>query len=151
MHLLFLTRGHTDWIDYFIKELSTRYFLTNVWNPQTRKIEQKHFKARLQPIQLWDLVFPEEYKDPVLNSVFGGFDGKGVSSNQHLQKYLTPLRWTLGYQPIPDYDKSKSLIMQPPMHTEVIGIGLKEDKYCRDGDGKIVDREERGDKYAEAL
>lgn len=128
-HVIFLTRGHYDHIHRFIDDLRTRTFEYPVFDKQDGEMKRILLKSRLSPIQLWDYVFPHEYKDPVLNTIFLGSDAKGVVANAHLQKYLWPMRKALKLDKIPDYKKDLRLPIENPQHSEMIGIGYKEDRW----------------------
>ena len=81
---------------------------------------------RVCPVQLWDLSFPKESKDVMLNTLF---KGKGQPMNSKYQKFISLLRMSMGLKKIPNYKTDKRLSVQSAIqHTEIIGIGIKEDR-----------------------
>lgn len=127
MHLALLTRGHIEWVNRFINELSTRYLEFDY------KGEKKLLQMRVCPIQLWDISFPKQHLAPVLNTCLSGFQGEPMMKSH--QKYIWALRKAMKFKKIPEYDKSKTLAMKMPQHIETIGIGIKEDKMLKDENG----------------
>lgn len=128
MHFVFATRGHHDYVRTFIEELATRYLQFDY------KGENRILKMRLCPIQLWDSSFPKQHLDAVLNTCLSGAQGKPFLSSA--QKYIWALRKAMHLKKIPEYSKENLLAMQSPQHTEVIGIGIKEDEIIKDKDGE---------------
>ncbi len=132
MHFVFLTRGHIDYVEPFIKELSTRY-LEYDYGKQGKKI----LKIRLCPIQAWDLSFPKPHLDAVLNTCLNS--GKGETIQSSLQKHIWMLRKALGLKKIPEYKKDFNLAMERPQHTEVIAVGIKEDLWYDEKGNKCTE------------
>ncbi|MHA1353750.1 MAG: hypothetical protein ACTSR1_01060 [Candidatus Heimdallarchaeota archaeon] len=89
-------------------------------------------QVAVRPIQLWEIVFPKEYKDLMLRSILENNQGK--TQHKKHQKYITILRKILGIKKIPKYDGES--IERLPLYlnnVEKIGIGIKEDKNLPDG------------------
>lgn len=126
MHTIFAVRGIKHRVERFIDELSTRYLPANVPMPDGT-IQRKLLQVRVSPIQLYDVSFPAEHKDAVLNTIYGG--SKGEAIHGRFTKYASILRKVLGLKPIPDYSTGQRLPMLPPEDTEIIAIGSKEDYF----------------------
>jgi len=109
-------------------------YLPWMWKADNEQVpSQKIIEIGVQPIQLWSITFPKEFKDVVLTTIFKGNDGQTITPKY--KKYFKWLRKALGLQEIPkDYDKSKALPCHVAnAHTEMIAIGLKEDALNKDG------------------
>lgn len=78
-------------------------------------------------MQLWDLSFPREYTHTVINTLLKG-NGKPINSKY--QKFVTMLRMGMGLKKLPKFKPTKVLpISVAVQHTEVIGIGIKPDRF----------------------
>lgn len=137
MHTIFAIRGIKEDVERFINELSTRYLPFKMYNFDKKKLEPKLLQLRVQPVQLYDVAFPSEYKDAVLNTIYGGTDGKG-----RWGKYVAILRRIFRLDPMPEYKKESKLPMEPPQNCEIVGIGVKEDYWIRE-DGEHVSEKDK--------
>lgn len=141
MHLSFLTRGHIEHVNRFINELSTRYLDFNWFNPQTKQMEKKRLQMRVCPIQLWDISFPVDQWDAVATTVLGKKDSKqGKPEIKSQGKFLYVLRKAMKQDKIPEYDDSVWLNMDDKHHIEVLGIGVKEDKWITENGGWVDEK-----------
>jgi len=141
-HIVFMTRGHWNSVTPFIDRLRNLIFPVDVYNDKKDGVIPMLREARLCPIQLWDYTYPKSHQDAVLNTILQGSDGKGIVRNAYLQKYLSPVRALLKLKKIPDYEKDKTLMMIPPQDTEVIALGIRDDKW-RLPDGELVDEKDK--------
>ena len=141
MHLVFASRMHWDHGRRFIDELANIYFPFKKYNPETKKLQDMHLKARLCPIQLWDYSFPKSHLDPVLNTILGGTSGEGIVAHAHLQKYLWPLKKIMKLQKVPEYNKELQLIMSKPEHSEIIALGVKEDYWITETGEHVAEKD----------
>lgn len=140
MHVVIGLRGEIGRQETLIKELSTRYLNFPWYNKETGKMEDKLIQMRVSPMTIWDISFPEQHKDAVLNHLLSGNSGK--SQNKYIDKFVWFLRKCMRLKPIPEYSKNVGLAMKPPMDLEVIGIGVKDDVWLTE-DGRVVPRSER--------
>lgn len=76
MHFIFGTRGIKNDVDTLINELSTRYLPIKILNKEKNKLEDKLIQMRVCPVNLWDISYPREHRDVVLNTLLAG--GKGI-------------------------------------------------------------------------
>lgn len=133
-----------DYVTKFINELSTRYLSINLYNPDSKQMEQKLIQMRVCPVQLWDVSYPVEHRDVIHTTIFG----KDASGSKPINKRLEPMVWAtrkaLGLQPLPDFKKDMWLPMSPPEHIETIAIGVKDD-YWVEPDGKHVSTKEKSE------
>lgn len=141
-HIVFITRGHWDWVRMSMEELATRYFLHPKYNKRRKKMEKELLKSRLCPIQLWDLSYPKEYTDSVLNTLFRETGKKGMVKSSHLSKIIWPVRKIMKLKKIPEYKTDRRMAMNPMDHIEIIGVGYREDKWVTE-DGRIVEEKDR--------
>lgn len=143
-HFIFMTRGHWNSVKPALDRLRNMMFPIKRFTPDRTALESKYIEARLCPIQLWDYTYPKDQQDSVLNTILQGSEGKGVLSNVHLQKYMAPIRWALKLNPIPDYKKDLVLNMPAIQDTEVIALGVKDDKW-RLPNGDLVEEKDKPD------
>jgi len=132
MHLYILTRGIKNSVDQFITELQGKY-LPYVFY-KGKKLMKCQVQVSVRPIQLWEIVFPEEHKDVMLSTILPEAH-KGVTQHKKHNKFIWAIRKALGVEKLPDY---KSDIQMPITlaNTEVVGIGIKKDYYTNIKTGK---------------
>jgi len=136
MHIYFGTRGIKHEVDEFIKQLSCQYLPYDYIDHDDKKkpLKKGLLQVRLSPIQLWDVSFPEPYKDAMLNTLFG--EGRGKTINKKHNKWAALIRKILGVKKIPKDYKTKQKLSCEPRGTEMVGIGMKDD-YFQDGQEMI--------------
>ncbi|MCK9371334.1 hypothetical protein M0R04_15580, partial [Candidatus Dojkabacteria bacterium] len=126
MHLYIVTRGIKNWVDQFITELQGKY-LPFKYHTDGKNIVDCQVQLSVRPIQLWEIVFPEDQKDLVLATILD--DGKGgKTQHKRHEKFIWGLRKTLGVEKIPEY-KSDQKLPITKMHFETVGIGIKKDYW----------------------
>src|SRR3990167_10112980 len=122
MHFVFATRGHIDHVERFIRELRSQYLDFNIYDKAKNALVPIINQIRVQPVQLWDITFPEPMRDSVLNTILGGTNGEPVRAREK------PAIWAaqkmIGLKPIPkDYDRTRRLRMPSPDFMDVFAIG----------------------------
>lgn len=125
MHLFIITRGIKHNVDQMITQLQGKYLPQRFQDPKDGKIKEGFVQVGVRPIQLWEIVFPEESADLMINTLC---NGNSVVNDNH-KKAAFALRKMLGAKKIPEV-KNKDLIM--PLFkdwVEVNGIGIKYDYY----------------------
>ncbi len=148
-----MMRGHKEWSERFINELSTRYVPFKHRMKGEKELQTSLYQLRVCPIQLYQISFPEEHRDAVLTTVFNGSNGEPGcpdTKKSYLGLAVKALRKMLKLDPIPDYKKDSWLPMDFPQHIEIIGLGLKEDAWV-DSDGKETTKAKAGKNAWEAL
>ena len=131
MHILFGMRGIKHRGDEFIKQLSCQYL------PFKHKGQNSSLQVRVSPIQLYDVSFPKEHKDILLTTLFPGQE-KGRPIHKRYEKVVWALRKIFGLEPIPEtWDTSRKLPCHPE-DTEMIALGLKEDRFVSDGETEQI-------------
>ena len=135
MHLYLITRGIKAKVDDFITQLQGKY-LPMMWRKKPEDpLSVYHVQLGVRPIQLWEIVFPEEQKDLVLSTCLAQRQpSEGMTQHKKHNKFIWALRKMLGCEPIPDYDNSKVMPIGGE-GVELVGIGLKKD-YWIDKEGK---------------
>jgi hypothetical protein len=135
MHLYMITRGIKPNVDQFITELQGKYLPFKCPNPQGDPKVLVPFlnQIHVRPIQLWEIVFPEEHKDAVLNTVLTPYPHKKHTQHSKHEKWIWAMRKGLGAEEIPDYKKEIKFPISDA-GVERIGIGIKKDYWqdCRD-------------------
>ena len=158
MHLYLMTRGIKHEVDQFITELQGKYLPFKWRDPNKGKdapLEDVYVQTSVRPIQLWEIVYPVETQDVILNTILGNREGVlGKPNHPQHDKFLWGIRKVLGVNPIPP-QMNKSIMM--PIYKEnieVVGIGIKEDYWADPDDptGKhLKKKEDGGPKTFEAL
>ncbi len=123
MDFYFMTRGDKDCVAKFANELSAQRFYWNAKDDKGKK-QKLVVAATLQPIQLWNLGFPEENLDLVLNSL----DPQKVSHGEGVKLPMAMIRKALGAKKVPECkDKTKAFPIYKK-HVQILGIGVREDQ-----------------------
>jgi len=112
-----LTRGVKFWIDKFINDLGALAL------PWKYKGEDSYIQVAVRPIQLWEVVFPKEHYDQVMNTIF---DGMNVTQHKKHQKFVYALRKVLGVKKVKEYKTDKKYFINR-QHLETVPIGIKDD------------------------
>lgn len=147
-HVVVLARGEKFNFERFFTELSTRYLTYPMYNKETGKMEEKRMNVRVSPIQLFDISFPEEHRDVILNTLFSGDNGRPI--NKFLNKFIFGLRKMMHLKPLPEFSKKEYLSMYPPEHVEMIAIGVKDD-YWIEPDGRHVAKKDKSPLATEGI
>ena|SRR3990167_1804531 len=142
MHVNFLTIGQKDDIQKFIEQLSSKYlpfqFMKTDINGKFIEGTTENYNVQIlvRPIQLWDVIFPEQHKDLVLNTIFGDGEGKvhlhESANGKKFNKFIWALKKVLHLEDMPTYAKDKKM----PIHqanTHFIALGIKDDRKTEDG------------------
>ena len=132
MHVYILTRGIKNLQDQFITELQGKYLPYRFPNPKTKELETFHVQVGVRPIQLFEIVFPEEHKDIMLRTILSG-DGKPLIKSH--KKWIWALRKALGVEPIPEFQTKGEELPLQKANVDKIGIGIKKD-YWQNVEGK---------------
>lgn len=140
MHLVLLTRGIKESVDRFIHDLETRFLPFNYYDKNLQKLVPTHLQMRVSPIQLWDISFPKQHRDIVLNTCLAG--NNGTPNHNKFKKFQWMLQKAMGLKAIGDYNKNNKLMMREPEHIELIGVGEKEDKWITEK-GEQVDEKDK--------
>ena len=120
-----ITRGIKHEVDRFVNDMQAQYFPYE-WNGQKMAVQ-----LAMRPIQLWEVVFPEDQLQNVMATVETGELPKQWKSKQ---KYLSVLRKVLGAKKLPKLDPNamKRLVYKTNIQTAL--IGYREDaKADKDG------------------
>lgn len=125
MHLYCLTRGIKHDVDRFITELQGKYLPYKF-----QKGEKGLVQFSVRPVQLWEMVFPEEHLQAVMKTFFSTDNVReGFSYSHKNDKTLTMLRIALRCNKFPKMDKITSQIPVYKKNIEIAGIGIKKDEY----------------------
>src|SRR3990167_4024253 len=138
MHLYMLTRGCKHLVDRLITQLQGIYLPYKLRQrdgkqDHTAPLYDSQIPLQIRPIQMWEVVFPEECKDVILTTLLAGKKKEQTQHKKH-NKFLWAIRKALGCEPIPEYDSSKGFIVERDF-VETVGIGIKKD-YWIGTDGK---------------
>ena len=125
MHLYVIARAQADRLKRWENDILARYY---PFKYHKDKPDGK-VQLALRPIQLYEIVFPEEHLDKVVSAIqpYGGFNFN-TGWTMKLRKLLTKV---LHLEPIPKVEKGKDDQNQAIYndYVDVAGIGIKKDKY----------------------
>jgi len=141
MHLILGTRGIQQVIDMWHTGMQGTWFPWKRKNLKTGQDEFTSIQLSLRPIQFWDIVFPAEHLDSVLNSL--GIKAGGKTEPTILNAYTGIMRKMFGLKPIPDEIKPAPTFPVFKEHINFIPVGIKEDKIedCIFPDGACYHQE----------
>ena len=150
MHSYLLTRGIKHEVDQFITELQGKY-LPFKWrdvNNKDSKIQDTMVQLGVRPIQLWEIVYPEECRDVIMTTLFGqpakeGERTAGMTQHKRHGKFIWLIRKMLGIKEPPKTWNTNQKMPIRCQGIELIHIGDKQD-YWVDRDGKNIDKKEEG-------
>lgn len=149
LHLYIITRGIKNSVDQFITELQGKYLPFKWRRNKDSPMQNFNVQVAVRPIQLWEIVFPEEHKDLMLTTVLGK-DFKGKTQHRKHDKFVFGLRKILGVEKIGDFKTDAELpITRQAM--EVVGVGIKKDYWQGKNDRKNKVTDEDKKEYFEAL
>ena len=127
MHFYYITRGIKQDVDHTNMFLQGKMFnfpyLDEAGNPEVMQIQ-----GSLRPIQLWEYVFPREYKDVMLRT----FNlGKQEHATQWIDKYGFIMRKMLKAKPFPKKEDipagATTYLPNERKNVQIYGIGFRED------------------------
>ena len=122
MHLYVLTRGILSATKTWENDLAAQYLPFEVLEKGKKKPSKYLSQLSIRPVNLYEIVFPEECLDDVLGMVKPSCH-KGTAGK--FSGFIKMFSRVLGLKKIPDY-KIKQL--PPGDGVSVIGLGLKKDK-----------------------
>ncbi len=101
-------------------------------------------EMNVKPLLLWDISFPKENLDIILNTLIGtdGKEHKRAMESRYgfiFKTIIAKLRDKLGLKPIPVERKNDKKYPIFKGSVEIFPIGMKEDKDTKDGEGKTVE------------
>ena len=91
MHLYTLTRGIKHCVDQYVNDCQAQFF----------KYGAGMLQLSMRPIQLWEIVFPQEHLKEVLGTVCNG------DYNKKYEKLWKAMRLMLGAKKLPKFDYKK--------------------------------------------
>jgi len=122
MHLYCISRGIKQDVDRFIKELECQYL----------PFKYRGFdfiQMSVRPVQLWEMVFPKELKDLMINTIIRG----NPPEHETMFKYpLAVLRKLLNAKKVEDTTHKKRLAVYHE-NVQVLPIGIREDVMHEEG------------------
>ena len=140
MHAYMILRGIKHDVDRFIQELSAQYLPTLVSSHRRPggveggKPVEANVQVALRPIQIYELVYPKEHRDVVLNTVFGEEEGK--TQHKRHNKYINMIRKILGIDKPTTYKKDRKIAVYGD-NVEKVFIGEKDDGEFEDGTERL--------------
>jgi len=150
MHLYLISRGIKHDVDRFITELQGKY-LPFKYPDKDGNMKDVMVQVGVRPIQLWEVVFPEEHKDMMLNTLFQS-NPQGATQHKKHNKFIFAIRKILGVDPIPEYKKDQVMPIYL-RNTELSAIGIKKDYWRNFKTGEAINdpTEEQKKEFFEAL
>lgn len=124
MQAYFICRGHKMWQDRFIQELNAKFL------PYTFAGQPGFAELMVRPIELYEIVFPEENYEMVMRTVFGEDQSAGADAYKSDKMKLT--QWAgkkmLGAKPFKPWAKDGAVMPITKNGLSILGIGIREDK-----------------------
>lgn len=138
MHIYMITRGIKHDSDRFINELSTKYL------PFDYAGTPSFVQVAVRPIQLWEVVFPQEHYDLMMNTLFCGTKNGLPPELEKFNFLVKILRKKMGIIEAPDYaaNPANKMILYDN-NVQRTCIGIKKDPY-RNMSGAYSDTKENG-------
>lgn len=141
MEFIFATRGHIDCTEKFIRNLRSVWMKFQFTDPVTKQ-KAEAMEMNVKPLLLWDIAFPKEHLDTVLNTLVK--DRKQHKKDMKkrywfLSTAFNQLRKLLKLKPIPMKKEGNSAFPVYTENVEILPIGIKEDGTFLDGEGKEVE------------
>ncbi len=127
MHIYMMTRGIKHAVDRFINELSAKYLPYKYKTKKMKKFEEGLLQVAVRPIQLWEICFPEEHQEIMMNTLFESQEGK--TQHKKHNKFVYALRKILGIEKPPKYKYQKKSLPVYREGVEKVCIGVKKDRY----------------------
>jgi len=136
MHLYILTRGIKRHVDKFINDCAAQSFpyKGEGLNPITgkREIKEGWLELGMRPIQLWEIAFPRESLQDVINMIQ---PSKGIPKSESHSSLRSFVGWIirrltkfLKLKPVPDFDPKAPRRLVHKQDIAVYGLGISEDK-----------------------
>lgn len=123
MHLYLITRGIKHDVDRFINDLQAQYYPF-----KSKSKENLHVQLAVRPMQLWELVMPEDQLPSVQKMIFD----KNTSIRKLHEVKLAVFRKMLGAKKIPKFDEKLPTRIIYKENIGLYPIGIKKDHYNED-------------------
>lgn len=136
MHFAFIPYGHWLSLEAFFADIKAM----KVKHKRVSKDGKESFQwiqmgLRILPFGIYELTFPKEYKDIVLNTFCKGSE----KAYKIPRTALFAVRKALRLKPIPKtWDTSEKFLLSD-VPVSIIPIGIKEDKLHNLSDGSVVE------------
>ena len=125
MHIYTASRGIKHEHEKFWRDLSAQPCLLPMKNKKTGKIYNLQTQVHVRPVLLHEVVFPKEYLDVMLHTLFP----QGVSTTaSKFQKVFAILRKIIGLKPLPKAWKTDKKFFAQSDAVERMGVGIKDDE-----------------------
>ena len=128
-HIYIATRAPKMLRDIWLANMQSQFSVWERENIQTKQKEKWGVQWNIKPIELWEIVVPDEAVNEVLWWL--KIKGDGKQDHPQLEKLAWGMRKGLGLQKIPKYDANKLQINPTRMimneHMSIYGIGIKKD------------------------
>ena len=129
MHAYIMVRGVKHEFDKFITTLQGKFLS---YQNELGK-DKVTVQLSVRPIQLFEIVFPEEHLQTVMHTLFDETTrGDNLTYAKRNKKYLWAMRKALNAKPFPELDKTSLPLPVWKHNIEVAGIGIKKDDF-KDG------------------
>jgi len=130
MHLGFIGTGEIEHLRRFEKWWSTRSAYLPIQKKDGTKLLSP-VNIQLRPVNFYELIFPREQIDIVLNTMSRFSPNEAVGQVASINPLvLAFLRKRLKYDKIPEWDKTKAKYPFPELDVRTYGLGIREDVDC---------------------
>ncbi len=139
MHMYLASRGQKDKVDNFINDLQA---INLHYGSPNEKGHRMIVQLGVHPIELWELTFPKEHFETILNTIAPGFDNTKV--RQREMKILQKFRGLVSGSVIPRVNLTgKKRIIVRNAAVSVYPFATKEDAVWTDAPTETLDNGQR--------
>jgi|TARA_Y100000310_G_scaffold81786_2_gene78376 hypothetical protein len=127
MHKYIITRGKSRFVDFWKAEMEAIFLPIKFKNSEKQEVAS-NVQLVMRPVQLWELVYPEEHDAKVTNLI-------GNTGYDHHNFILKVKDWFVGLLGL-DVVRVEPTLTEKPIPRQFVGVtilGNKKDK--RDGNG----------------
>ena len=125
MHAAFIPYGNRHDLEIMFRDIEAQKLKMPIHSPDGLKREFLWCNVNLRqlPFGVYEIIFPKEQKDVVLNTLF-----KSLSHTHYkgIYRYLGIIRRILKLKKIPEFDKSHNLIWTMK-NVGIFPVGIRED------------------------
>ena len=139
MHTYLAIRGVKKEHDDFINQLQGKFLPHEIKHDWGKSGDAGYIKkgnyqqqVSVRPITLWEIVYPEQHQELMHRTIFG--KSKGNAQYGWQDKILKWFRKIIKLEPIPDFPEEGDFLPIGKQHLEIVGLGIKKDRYNEHGD-----------------
>lgn len=123
-----ITRGHLPCVEAWADCIKSQMLPFKYTEPITKK-EMTHIQLGIRPVQFWEITFPKEHTDLMLNSIWSPKYNDIINSSQYepFKFPLAMIRKALGINPMPKKIEGNQRILLMNDAVAIYPVGIKDD------------------------